>query len=100
RKAELRFHSGPTKTLNPGGGPNGALQPGLGVFFQAPIGRVEDTVKLGALDHLMNTWGYFLELTDDNATLPQFIKDSGSVAPRKRYRLMELMEPSETLSVY
>ena len=98
RKAELRFHSGPTKTLNTSVVPGGNQQPGHAVFFQAPIGRVEDTVKLGALDHLMNTWGYFLEIGTDAATLPAFLK--AAVPPRKRYRLMELMEPSEQFSVY
>lgn len=97
RTAELRFRSGPMKDLNPSGGPGGNLQPGHGVFFQAPIGMVDDT-KLGAMDHLMNTWGYFLEMGSDSATFPSFLQNV--VTPRKRYRLMELMEPSEKLSVY
>ncbi|MEO6788842.1 MAG: Verru_Chthon cassette protein C [Chthoniobacteraceae bacterium] len=98
RTAELRFHSGLTKTLNPGGGPNGALQPGHCVFFQAPIGRVDNTVQLGALDHLLNTWGYFVELGTDETSLPSFLDIDAY--KRKRYRLMELMEPSEKLTVY
>jgi len=98
RKAELRFHSGPTKTLNPSGGPGGNLQPGHSVFFQAPLGNVNDTTNLGAMDHLMNTWGYFLEIGTDADKFPSFLQNA--VNPRKRYRLMELMEPSEKLSVY
>jgi uncharacterized protein (TIGR02599 family) len=107
RKAELRFRSGPTKILNPTGGPGGNLQPGHGVFFQAPIGRVESTGEaakknktpdLGALDHLMNTWGYFVEIGSNADKFPSFLQSV--VNPRKRYRLMELMEPSEKMSVY
>ena len=98
RTAELRFHSGAMKDLNPSGGPNGNLQPGHGVFFQAPLGMVDDSTNLNAMDHLMNTWGYFLEIGSDSATFPAFLQNI--VTPRKRYRLMELMEPSEKLSVY
>lgn len=96
RTSELRFHSGIMKDLNPTSGGN--LQPGHGVFFQAPLGRVDDSVKLGAMDHLLNTWGYFLEIGSDADKFPTFLKTI--VPARKRYRLMELMEPSEKLSVY
>ena len=98
RTAELRFHSGPTKTLNPANGPGGNIQPGHGVFFQAPLGAVDNVAKLGAMDHLLNTWGYFLEIGSDSDKFPSFLKKV--VTPRKRYRLMEYMEPSEKLSVY
>ena len=98
RTAELRFRSGAMKDLNPSGGPGGNVQPGHGVFFQAPIGMVDDTTNLGAMDHLMNTWGYFLEVGTDADKFPTFLK--AVVNPRKRYRLMEFMEPSEKLSVY
>lgn len=98
RTAELRFHSGTTKDLNQSGGPAGEPQPGHCVFFQAPLGMVDDTKKLGSLDHLMNTWGYFLEIGSDSASFPSFLQNV--VTPRKRYRLMEFMEPSERLSVY
>jgi uncharacterized protein (TIGR02599 family) len=98
RKSELRFHSGPMRTLNSAGGPLNSPQPGHGVFFQAPLGMVSDTANLGAMDHLMNTWGYFLEIGSDADKFPTFL--SNVVNPRKRYRLMELMEPAEKLSVY
>jgi uncharacterized protein (TIGR02599 family) len=96
RTSELRFHSGSMKDINPTAAGN--IQPGHGVFFQAPLGRVDDTVKLGALDHLLNTWGYFLEIGTDADRFPNFLKTI--VPARKRYRLMELMESSEKLSVY
>ena len=98
RSAELRFRSGRMKDLNPNGGPGGNLQPGHGVFFQAPNGLVENINKFGSLDHLINTWGYFVEVGSDLASLPPFL--AGKVDARKRFRLMELMQPSEQLSVY
>ncbi len=98
RTAELRFRSGTMKDMNPSGGPAGSVQPGHAVFFQAPIGMVDDTTNLGAMDHLMNSWGYFLEVGSDADKFPSFLKTV--VNPRKRYRLMEFMEPSERLSVY
>ncbi len=95
RKAELRFRSGPMKTLM---GASSVQWPGHGVFFQAPMGMVSDTTKLGAMDHLMNSWGYFVEIGTDANQYPGFL--AASVTPRKRYRLMEFMEPAEKMSVY
>lgn len=98
RKAELRFRSGPMKTIA-GGSPT--QWPGHGIFFQAPLGVVTDNKNLGVLDHLMNSWGYFVEIGDDSKQLPSFLTSPTQlVTPRKRYRLMEFMEPSESLSVY
>lgn len=107
RHAELRFVSGSMTSIV---GPNHPEWPGHGVFFQAPLGMVESTgvtaqqkhsPDLGAMDHLMNSWGYFVEVgIDPNQynQYPAFL--STAVTPRKRYRLMELMEPSEKMSVY
>lgn len=104
RKAELRFHSGPMSTI---AGGNTTQWPSHGVFFQAPMGMVETTgivakqknsPDLNAMDHLMNSWGYFVEIGTDANQYPSFL--STAVTPRKRYRLMEFMEPSERMSVY
>lgn len=104
RKAELRFHSGQMSALV---GNNATQWPGHGVFFQAPLGMVETTgdvatqknlPDLGAMDHLMNSWGYFVEIGTDASQYPGFL--ATTVTPRKRYRLMEFMEPSEKMSVY
>ena len=97
RKSELRFHSGPMQKIT---GNKAAPWPGHGVFFQAPLGVVSDTTNLGSLDHLMNSWGYFVEIGDDSSQYPQFLLQNQLVLPRHRYRLMEFMEPSERLSVY
>lgn len=100
RAAELRFRSGSMKNLTGGVGPSGNLQPSHGVFFNAPMGTVDPmkSPTLMPLDHLMNTWGYFVEIGSDADKLPAFLK--ATVEPRKRYRLMELMQPSEQLGVY
>ena len=100
RAAELRFRSDSMKNLTGGTGPNGNPQPSHGVFFQAPLGVVDPMINpsLRPLDHLINTWGYFVEIGSDADKLPTFLKNT--VEPRKRYRLMELMQPSEQLGIY
>ncbi len=98
RASELRFRSGPMLDFAMDSGPNKAFRPTHGVFFQAPSGIVADRAARGALDSLLNTSGYFVELGDDRASLPAFLRESGTA--RKRYALMELLEPSEQLSVY
>ena len=96
RASDLRFLSSPMANLN-AARPN-TFQPTHGVFFQAPNGYVENTVEHGSLDHLLNTWGYFVELSTDEEFLPDCLK--GKVAAKKRFRLMELMEPAERLRVF
>ncbi len=95
RGSDLRFRSGPMTEIN---SKSKRLQPTHGIFFQAPNGVVEDTTRNGAMDHLLNSWGYFLELNSDEESLPTWLRDK--VPQRERFRLMELMEPSEQLGVY
>jgi uncharacterized protein (TIGR02599 family) len=95
RSAELRFISGVTSTLVKGGG---NVRPGTSVFFHAPNGFVEDQNTFGPLDHLINAWGYFVEIGTDEETIPPFLRTQ--IDSRKRYRLMELMQPSEKLKTY
>ncbi len=94
RSAELRFSSGISSTLLKGG--TGA-RPGHCIFFHAPLGQVDDKNTLGSLDNLLNVWGYFVEITDKE-NLPSFL--ATKVPQRKRFRLMELMQPSEELATY
>ncbi len=98
RSSELRFRSGPMQDFTTGRGPGGAFQPTHGIFFQAPNGVVADPAQLGSLDHLLNAWGFFVEYGSDDTTLPACLK--GRVDARKRFRLMEYMEPAEQLKVY
>ena len=93
RSAELRFTSGISSTLLKGT----ATRPGHCVFFHAPLGQVDDKTTLGSLDHLLNVWGYYVEVTDSER-LPSFL--SAKTPQRKRFRLMEVMQPSEQLGTY
>jgi len=97
RSAELRFRSGLMSNIS-GGNVNNAIQPGLGIFFHAPNGFVSNVTQLGALDYLMNAWGYYVEIGNDLNSIPPFL--TGQVTGRTRYRLMEFRQPSENLSVY
>jgi uncharacterized protein (TIGR02599 family) len=96
RASDLRFRSGPMADLN-AARPN-TFQATHGVFFQAPNGYVENSAEHGSLDHLLNTWGYFVELSTDEEFLPDCLK--GKVKAKKRFRLMEVTEPTEQLKVY
>ena len=103
RQSELRFMSGNATTLLPGindrnnSGPLKA--PTHAVFFQAPLGFVQDANYSG-LENLLNTWGYYVELVNDTSVRPLFLKGIKSIPIRTRFRLMEMMEPSEKLTVY
>lgn len=97
RQSELRFLSGPTATIL------GSLTlpnstPTMSVFFQAPNGFSTNSSN-SILQNALNTWGYFVEYASDSNSRPGFLP-VGAPAPRYRYRLMELMEPTENLSVY
>ncbi len=93
RQSQLRFVSGPVAKLAP---TNNRYT--HAVFFQAPLGMVNDRASLSAMRNLLNTWGYFLEEGDDSLLRPSFLE--GRVPLRTRCRLMELMQPAEAMSVY
>jgi uncharacterized protein (TIGR02599 family) len=84
RQSELRFISGPDLAGN-----------GHAVFFQAPLGYATNSTYAD-LSNLLNTWGYYTELNDDSQTRPAFITQPAL----KRFRLMEMNEPSENLTLY
>jgi uncharacterized protein (TIGR02599 family) len=98
RTAELRFVSGQASTLIGASGPAGERRPGHAVFFHAPNGLVENQVKYGVLDNLINVWGYFLEVGTDKLTIPTFLQTA--IPEKRRFRLMEFMQPSEQLKTY
>jgi uncharacterized protein (TIGR02599 family) len=87
RRSDLRFLSGPSLTGKPGATTHA-------VFFQTPQG-VSDTIQ--GLDQLLNTCGFFVELGDDANLLPTIVPSSQA---RTRFRLLQLVEPTENLSVY
>lgn len=95
RSSELRFISGPATQII-GSTP---ARPSHAVFFQAPIGYTDNTSSYGELQNMLNTWGFFIEWGKDTDSRPDFITDQ-MARPKWRFRLMELMEPAESLSVY
>ena len=101
RQSDLRFITGSMTN------PNVSVQkrlltttaprrPTQGVFFQAPLGYVDDATNFSGLDNLLNTWGYYVEFRDETLARPAFVTQPA----RYRYRLMELMQPSNSLSIY
>jgi len=95
RQSELRFQCGPAEAIIGGMATN---MPSMAVFFQAPVGFATNSSN-SLLQNTLNTWGYFIEKDDDSKNRPDFL-NGGVPKPRTRYRLMELMEPTESLSVY
>lgn len=100
RRSELRFISGPHQELL-GADPTGARQTHA-VFFHAPLGLVEATnPQYHGLEGLLNVWGYYLELNSDKNFRPSFINSAPIKPPERfRFRLMEVMLPSERLGTY
>ena len=96
RQSELRFLSGTTTNIL--GNILTTTNPTMGVFFQAPNGFSTNSSN-SILQNALNTWGYFIEYGSDSNNRPIFLP-TGAPAPRYRYRLMELMEPTENFSVY
>lgn len=83
------------------------------IFFQAPIGMTSlvetgSTVQARqyrALSNLLSVVGYYIKW-DEDLNLPRFIlpnaatPDTALVPRRLRYRLMEVIQPGETMMVY
>ena len=96
RKSELRFVSGPMKTLAPDVVPKKKNCPTHGVSLQAPTGCVGDSVNNGSLSNRLNTSGFLQQISDTDPNLPGFL--NGVVGQKRRLRLMEFKEPSEKFS--
>ena len=91
RQSELRFISGPSLLA-------ANTHPTHAIFFQASLGYVEGQAYIN-MENLLNTWGYYIEFSDDSKGRPPFLNTS-IVPTHSRFRLMELMEPAESLSLY
>jgi len=92
RQSELRFISGPALAGTATGVPP---RPTHSIFFVAPLGEVENLAYSG-LQNLLNTWGYYVEYADDSKLRPNFV----TIPTKSRFRLMELMQPSEAMTLY
>jgi uncharacterized protein (TIGR02599 family) len=89
RISELRYLQTNSSSLT---APGGGTMVGNSVFFQAPLGK-SDT--LSGLNSLLNTTGFYIKKSDDSALRPATVS-----ASKTRYRLFELTEPAESLTIY
>ena len=96
RQSELRFLCGSaTDFLGPT-----PSHPTHAVFFVAPLGYSGNNANKG-LTTLLNTWGFYIEYGDNTKWLPPFLQPilpPGSI--RSRFRLLELMQPAESMALY
>lgn len=95
RRSDLRFLSGPNNSVFSGSA--AAALPGMSVFFQSPSGFSTNATN-ACLRNALATRGYFLEYGPDVSMKPAFL-DASIPSRGNRYRLMELKEPVESLSV-
>ena len=94
RQSELRFLSGQASAILP------AISSSThAVFFQAPFGFTSNSADYGGMESMVNTWGYFIEFGSDSVLRPDPVNTAG-VPEKYRFRLYEMMEPSESLSLY
>jgi len=100
RQSELRFIAGPAPGLLGSSGPGNTARVAHTVFFNAPLG-ITGNVNYTGLENALNTIGYFVELGDDSAQRPDFMKSMVDAIPlRWRFRLMEFSQPTENFSLY
>lgn len=94
RKSELQFVSGPSDKLLSSPGTSRTHS----VFFVSHLGYTTNAAY-STLQSTLNAGGYYIAFeSDDDANRPAFI--SGSVGSRSRFRLKEVWQPTESLSLY
>ncbi len=96
RASELHFIVDQARTIVPG---TAADHPTHAVFFQAPLGFTMNTTSYANLPNILNACGYYVEFNSDKSFNPPFL-DATAVKERYRYRLMEFLQPAESLAVY
>lgn len=96
RQSDLHFICGQATTLL-AASPAPIKTQTQAVFFQAPKGY---SVQYTDLDTALNACGYFLQFDDGAASVPDFIKNAPGYQPRYRFRMMEMTQGTEGLSVY
>ena len=114
RDSELQFMTGPAEKFFSGTPALAGLSPEPelaypthGIFFMAPLGFTRERDRSGpaglrrfrSVTSALSAAGYFVEY-DDDQIVPKFLDDASLVPERKRFRLMEMDVPTETLSVY
>ena len=96
RVSDLHYISGQAATLL-AASPTAVTTQTHAAFFQAPQGY---SVAYESLDNSLNASGYFLQFDDGASVVPDFIKNAPGFKPRYRFRMMEMTQPTEELSVY
>ncbi len=96
RISDLHFISGQASALLSSSNSSTTSQT-HGVFFQAPRGYSQ---TYEGLDNALNACGYFLKFGDDGNEVPDFIQNAAWFKKRYRFRLMEMIQPTEELSVF
>ena len=102
RRSDLHFVSGQGKGLVQN--VNGIV--GHAVFFHAPMSYDLPLNQLGGaqrhdqLTHLLNACGFFVTYGSDDRGTPSFIRQQSNVPPRRRFRLMELKQPTDRFDVF
>lgn len=95
RTSELRFRSGNLPEVST------SLRPAHAVFFQAPLGLVGAGSAYNGLENLLNSLGFFVEFGDDREQRPDFFDNLPRPSlPAYRYRLVQAIQPSESLTLY
>lgn len=95
RRSDLRFITGNTSNLL--SVPNSTF-PGHAIFFQAPGGFLQNPANNNVmqadlrLEDILNTFGYYVQYLSDATFRPPFL----SSPVRNRFRLIALVEPSES----
>jgi len=100
RKSELQLICKPAGTDFPG-----TVGTGEAVFFQAPASRTKNTTAYGGMEGLLNGCGYYIEYDpyrndSDDPDTPDFIQAKAGHQRLHRYRLMQLLIPTEENKIY
>lgn len=99
RVSDHHFVLAPAAELLP---PDTTAEAGQAVFFQAPLGKVNDETKR-RLHHLINGCGFYIRYGSDLDTRPAFLQSGQPVQlnpDRNRFRLMQYLQPAEDSILY
>jgi len=97
RMSELHFVADATTNLLGNSYGGSTYGPGNAFFFQAPLAYTTNA-SYSQMEDTLNACGYFIQYGADTSLLPSFLQSTAVV--RNRYRLMELLQPTENLVVY
>ncbi len=96
RKSDLDFVITAAGSTVPSGTVPGTAGAGQGIFFQAPLNYVTNVSSYSGLEALLNTDGFYISFTT-NIGVPSYVKNASNPY---RYRLMQMLVPSENNEIY